>query len=867
MPDDITPPFADSSTQRQADVQALQRQFAALQEHLRQLIPPGVRTAADRVQTLLDAITYPAFRYTLHLGVIVYAYPYLGAYQVKIDGTHPYIQATTLRHGSTASLGAANYNSYMPGTQVIVAVRPGTPFGIILGAVPKLTSTEGAFIAHRISCASQTTFDLYPKTVLSGDWASRTPYDQLVTGEYGFVGETGMVQHFDPYLATIRADDFTGITLTFWDKMLRIGGELFQQWAGFQISDYFRDGYKVSYIKRQPIHFWEFLGQTARPDDYDLLKAIQGGGKGEYENAVDLKNLNSRNRPEPYYRCIEFGGFLGQGTLSLVQTPASLGKPIKWAVDWIGLSQISQDISGVIGLRSATGLIISKYPYITPIVEKHAPWDPEGDYDFGGYREKLIPWTVATFEGDSDGPPLDPLLYSMAAFDFELYSLGYRARSGLLASLLDFNSVPEGDYKTIVFNNGWRPSASQLQQGAVFDLPIKQDKEIDYRQSIELYDSSAALSLLPDGSIVLRDGYGSEIRMTGGKIFISSASDIVFHSGQNVVCFAGNDIIQTARHSIDIAANLDIRVGALYNLYLLGMKGAVLEGHGGIPELNSWFYRDGGGEAIGTGGGVKIINPLGKVVIRSAEIELGAYGHDDTPGSIVMEASSGQFAGQPDQGYGLIYMRAEGVMHDVNCGVVHNCNGAVHAFTRDLARIPTPTIIDTMLYVKTGIVKTEEITKEEFEKAAGKVEERTKLLDQAAATMRKSYEDIYYSDVGGQGKPVKAAMFNFREIEDYGTQKLIHPEPWWERQVLGVSFWDPRLGVLPSRAYQAVPTHAYPGYPRTWSPYPTVARIADSQVSDGNHMFRHDLIDEESEDYLRTAIRLTAMFELGYTPR
>ena len=38
---------------------------------------------------------------------------------------------------------------------------------------------------------------------------------------------------------------------------------------------------------------------------------------------------------------------------------------------------------------------------------------------------------------------------------------------------------------------------------------------------VRYYNSASILSMEPDGSIVISDGYGSEIRMSGGNIYIS----------------------------------------------------------------------------------------------------------------------------------------------------------------------------------------------------------------------------------------------------------------------------------------------------------------------------------------------------------
>lgn len=53
------------------------------------------------------------------------------------------------------------------------------------------------------------------------------------------------------------------------------------------------------------------------------------------------------------------------------------------------------------------------------------------------------------------------------------------------------------------------------------------------------YASSAFFQFLPDGSIVLADGYGSEIRMYRGNIYISPKADLICTSGRDTMMMSG----------------------------------------------------------------------------------------------------------------------------------------------------------------------------------------------------------------------------------------------------------------------------------------------------------------------------------------
>lgn len=71
----------------------------------------------------------------------------------------------------------------------------------------------------------------------------------------------------------------------------------------------------------------------------------------------------------------------------------------------------------------------------------------------------------------------------------------------------------------------------------------------------------AFMGVLPDGSVLLRDAWGSSIEMRGGKIVITNAKDTEIISGHNTVIISGNDVHIKAQNSADIhTTNKNIRI-------------------------------------------------------------------------------------------------------------------------------------------------------------------------------------------------------------------------------------------------------------------------------------------------------------------
>jgi hypothetical protein len=152
------------------------------------------------------------------------------------------------------------------------------------------------------------------------------------------------------------------------------------------------------------------------------------------------------------------------------------------------------------------------------------------------------------------------------------------------------------------------------------------------------------LQLTEDGGIVLSDGYGSRILLTGGQVRIESAGDIVLTSAARVVSLA-RDVILRAQDNIDLSAALkDVRIKAENNLQLLGGNsgagGILLESKGqGTSQL---YEQRIGNEVVGSGITLlakgSSVNAIGQdIYVRSgvSQTDLGS-------GAIVLDAGKGE---------------------------------------------------------------------------------------------------------------------------------------------------------------------------------------------------------------------------------
>lgn len=798
-----------------------------------------------RAEEVYKAAAHSHYAATVHLGTIILAMPHTQAYQVKLDGISPYVVATPLRFGSTGSLGVSNYSSYMPGTRVLVAMFPDMTHGVILGAQPMLTSILAETVPGRISYRSATVFPSIAVigSGLVGDWSNRTPFDQLVTGEFGFTSETGIGFHIDPFMVRMGLDDYTGITVSFWDRMTRIGGELFQLWSGFQTADYFKDGNEISYIRRQPFYIWEFCGhlnynvtpQSATFDKKTLEELMET--PDIWTNKIDLPERRTEEEEVfrikdrlQFNRLIDFGGFLGQGECSFVVAPppgweqASLPFNVsllqkKDSEDRpypIGLAQIVKDISGFLGFRSAHAICLSKHPLIVPPIEKNPPWAKleEIEEDFEKFTRK-----IAEFLGGF--PHLDlPSFNTSYGLEYQHYFFNYACMSGIGKHFEDFNFPCEKDYYDQTFGKSKvinpyayvRNDEFNIYYGNEFFAPTIDEISYDYsRSSMDLYATSSFLMLHPNGSISMTDGWGSEIRLSGGKIYISAPLGIYFYSGRDIISFAGKDIIQRSFGATDIVSNTDIRIASICNLNLAGGLG---EGPWGvlIESRYNWAWdlfndstQQGISEALEKyprmpyNAGIIISCPRGPIKQLGERISLLAIGKP-----IIEEGLSDipkQFSGQielitgtpleyrgrytyslgkgiiplpsdsSDDLSGQIVLRSGIIQEDANCAILlrtgfekykfNSTPSSVYAFLDKGALFSSTLISDVRS--KSDVETNPNSFKQLFntELTFGEILDTIKLK-----------ESVPYYWWG--------RIFKFRKCEDYQTEEFQWPGFWWE---------------------------------------------------------------------------------------
>ena len=109
-------------------------------------------------------------------------------------------------------------------------------------------------------------------------------------------------------------------------------------------------------------------------------------------------------------------------------------------------------------------------------------------------------------------------------------------------------------------------SISPIGNRQYYDLPDTIDiKDPHTGKVYKYFKSVSGMRYESDGSIVLYDGYGSEIRMTRGNIIISPASDLIMRPGRDIHTMAG-------RHTAIVSQKNVILHSSTQDVYIKGNK-------------------------------------------------------------------------------------------------------------------------------------------------------------------------------------------------------------------------------------------------------------------------------------------------------
>lgn len=121
-------------------------------------------------------------------------------------------------------------------------------------------------------------------------------------------------------------------------------------------------------------------------------------------------------------------------------------------------------------------------------------------------------------------------------------------------------------------------------------------------QQKRVYKCTSFITQQQDGSILIKDGWGSQIRMTGGNIYISSALDTFIRPGRDCIGLIPRHMQLDANGAAVIASKKSVKVAAQGSLYLSSAVG----GQDGYTVLQNRSKTSSAGMVIRSNGDMSI---------------------------------------------------------------------------------------------------------------------------------------------------------------------------------------------------------------------------------------------------------------------
>jgi hypothetical protein len=653
--------------------------------------PSSIRSAIDDAQGLArDVARNLGIGPEIFYGRVVDVVAYAQCYRVLLDRNGGVVLCMSLTAGSLLPVGAVPIVSIGPGSEVVVLMprAPGS-YGIILGSFPAAMTTPELALSDfvhqssrcglRVDRTHSAPFGCDDHGGIP-DWSDGRPFDSLSVGEWGAFAETGLRQFLDSFMVQCAVDEATGVFAFYHDQLLRLAGYNTQAFSGGHEFEVGVDQCEVHNYDGYTPYPWEQCGSVTDDDPYRELDPQASQVDQPHYAAWEPKEDDQM----PFHRSLLFRGYLGQGGKRMVQAPPQAG-PNTYSAPIDGHAALFEENLGLDGrysLRSAKAVHIVKYAAIPPVKRMRRIEDADGDnetnYKFAGsYGEGPDHKVTGEIESsDDDNPHLQQAAGLMDVHAWVFNWLGahpfhYHGKDWKIPEETD--TFPEWAQAPITFGD--------LTEKFYLPRPQGITQKIDDRyEEVKYFPNSAYFSLLDDGGVVIGDGYGAEIRMCGGHIFLTAPGDIWSKSGRNLNVLAGHDVCVRAYNSMDLSAtNKDLRIKAERNLHMLGgnsggggidtsgIAGGGSGGMGPAPAAAAAGGGSGGGGGFGSTGGVLIECKApslynyadvvgedvemggfqvkvadGDAVIWARNIYLRTGGGDVQAGFIVIDANKGQ---------------------------------------------------------------------------------------------------------------------------------------------------------------------------------------------------------------------------------
>lgn len=614
---------------------------------------------ADVPDTLFTATVHDVFSHT-------------GAYQIAT----PYgdlREAVLLSHSGTSPLGAREINQLQIGDPVVCYFPQQHSYGYIISAAPsqhfdpRFNLPDSLVLRSRVGFFEDqmhyTPYENEENRLINASCGR--PVDSL-QGDWGYINELGAAIWLGKLLVGLRASDIAKVEAFYGDNLLRVFGYNLHMLTAARERFSCDDEGEYDEIEHWTPFMWESLGLYKPGKEVFEEKEGDDGG---------LKQGQEKTRFEPKeekqtmaFRGLNLRGYIGEGSRQLTALLPPDGEEIAKRDDELkfrGVLEVTKSLDGTYAVRSAKEIILEKSLMVPVPRQLKDPDDPEGDkasgsdanYKSAGYYGSGPDHEKKTFKWPEDKDYAD--VRNTLLWEYEEYLFNKFALQVLDSHEEDWETPEMADVKIDDSKDNEIDSElyeSSLEFDAARKLPKYGEVQIDQRSDYKTryYQSRSCFHMMDDGSIIIEDGYGSQIIMSGGHIHLTCQGDVFARPGRNFITWAPRDFIARAGWCAEVsAAKKDLRLKAENNVHMLahGDKSSVLiecratnrpsksdwtekygediESGGIIMKaeesaIDVWSKRVFAGSRKGDDGRVELSSGIGKTTVGGGEVGVEA---------------------------------------------------------------------------------------------------------------------------------------------------------------------------------------------------------------------------------------------------
>jgi hypothetical protein len=739
---------------------------------------------------------------TLHWGRIVDLVPMANAYRIQAEIGLIFICS----FGGLTGLqphGARSITTLPIGAAVLFVSFPQSHYGLIIAVDPDYITNplnhRSDYIAQGSRsgiCCDPAHDALITKMRERGgipSWTAGRPVDSTGVGEWGAMTETGLGVFLDPFMAYMRVDEETGLFLFYHDQFTRLSGHNLQIRSAHSFNESLDDQVEGHLVSGSTPYYWESLG---------VLKADTARHR-TYTNKQTQQSDQHYSVVEPLYddqqsfsRHLKFDGYLGQGFKEMIVAPINFDLINRYSLDqkYLGLLNIQASLDGAYAVESAKRIYLAKKISIPVPKQRYRPEDQRGDndsnYKFAGSQGDGEDHVLASqFTGDISDVPQD-LIRASSILDLGAFTFNWQGLHPFYYHSMDWYLPEECDLPN---DQAQAPiSFCDLQDGQFLSAPIPYLRKIDHRLTqAQYYPNESYFVLLEDGGFAIGDGYGAEIKATGGNMYISVPGDIFIQPGKNLNVWSGWDTILRSFNSIDLTTTRrDIHIKAENNLMMLGgnnkIGGVLLEAK---SEQTSYDFSEQGEDTKTTG----ILLKAAKSPIVSIAKEMlfqTITPEDEEAGGISFKSDC------------EIRQEAEHILSFINQSRIDFFPGtaneywSTHALFGANVRVGNQLLVGNSMtvrgwiYVVDGHIASTESAAQECGAVVYKLEDEN--LDLATIDLAETSSRIYYLNTERGNiyntpheeelqEAIEDAEFSLRRVEDYRTDDFVLFENRWQQ--------------------------------------------------------------------------------------